>query len=428
MASTTLLLKGSDPCAIYIRFTERRTIDLKVNTGLYIQQSHWDAKNKRIRNVIDVPNRDDINSKLAKLQIGVVDQYNADYSNGVTINSQWLKAYIKTFFNRPVEELKKSTPSHEIYLVDWCNYWLTEKAPKYKVKANKYMDETTIGQYEQAVKNLEKFVGNKKIRLTDTTSEFMDDFSQFLTTTEKYSHLTAKRKVGRLRFFIERAEGEGLVVHRGFKERVFVQEEQTDFKHPYLNPEEINAIFKKDLSHDKALDQARDNLIIGVWTGLRVSDFLTRLDIKNIEGDFIHIKTKKTGHKVSIPIHPMVKSILNKYNGLPPKVAEQTFNERIKLVAQLAEIDDEIPGAITTIEKKGDPPRKKVGVYKKYLLVTSHICRRSFATNHFGKVPNKVIMDIAGWKQESMLLNYIKATNMESAIALQKYWETNTFN
>lgn len=423
MASTTLLLKGSDPCSIYIRFTEGRSIDLKVNTGLYISKAHWDAKNKRIRNVIDVPNRDEVNSKLAKLQIGVIDQYNIDYSNGAAITSIWLRSFIKTFFNRFLDEIKKGTPDHEIYLIDFCNYWLKEKAPKYKVAADKFMDERTIGQYQQAINNIERFQGKNRIRLTDTDSEFMDRFSQFLTTAEKYSTETAKRKVGRLKFFIERAESLGLTVNKGFKERVFVQKENVDYKHPYLNEEEINKIYKKDLSHDKILDITRDNLIIGVWTGLRISDFLTRLTIDNIQGDFINIKTKKTGHEVAIPLHPMVKQVLKKYNGLPPKMPEQKFNDRIKLVGQLAEIDDVIVGGITTVEKKGAPPRKKVGKFNKYLLFTSHICRRSFATNHFGKVPNKVIMDIAGWKQENMLLNYIKATNIESAMVLKEHWE-----
>lgn len=428
MASTTLLLKGgNDPRSIYIRFTEGKKIDLKVNTGLYVQKSHWDIKNKRIRNLIEIPNRDEVNSKIAKLQIGVIDQYNNDYSNGVAITSTWLKSFIKTFFNRPEDEINTRLPDHHIYLVNFCNYWLKEKAPKYKVKANKYMDEKTIKQYQQAINNIEKFIGSKKIKLTDTTSEFMDDFSTFLTSSENYSHETAKRKVSRMKFFIERADGEGLKVHRGFKERVFVQEEETDYKHPYLNPEEIKAIYKLDLKHDKELDIARDNLIIGLNTGLRISDFLTRLEMKNIEGEFIHIKTKKTGHSVTIPVHPMVREVFKKHKGLPPKLSEVHFNRLIKRVGMLAHIDDKIPGSITTVEKKGDPARKKVGIYKKYLLITSHICRRSFATNHFGKVPNKIIMDIAGWKQENMLLNYIKATNMESAIALSEYWEK-TYN
>lgn len=428
MASTTLLLKGSkDPYNIYIRFTEGRSIDIMMNTGLSVAKVHWDAKNKRIRNMIEITNRDEINSKLAKLQIGVIDQYNLDYTNGVTFNGTWLKNFIKSFFNRPIDEVKKGLPDNQIYLVDYCNYWLTEKAPKYKVKANKYMDERTIGQYEQAIKNLEKYVGKSKTRLTETTSDFMDGFSAFLTEAEKYAAETAKRKVKRIKFFIERAEGEGLAVHRGFKERVFVQEEDTDYKHPYLNEQEINAIYKRDLTHDKNLDNARDNLIIGVWTGLRISDFLTRLTIDNIDGDYIQIKTKKTGHAVSIPVHPMVKKILKKHNGLPPKMPEQKFNDRIKIVGQLAEIDDKIKGAIVQVDEKTKIKRKSVGLYKKHLLITSHICRRSFATNHFGKVSNKVLMDVCGWRSEDMLLKYIKATNMESAIALNEYWEK-TYN
>lgn len=425
MASTTILLKGTkNPSPIYIRFTEGKRLDFVVKTGLSISPKFWDKKARKIRNVIDVPNRDEINSKLAKLQIAIIDRYNVDFINGVLIDGKWLERAVKNFFNRPVEEIRK-TPDHQIYLSDFAKWWLEEKAPKFKVKANKYMDVVTIRQYDQIIKNLIDYEAGRraKIRLSDTTSDVMDDISLFLTKKLNYTAITAKRKVGRIKFFCERAETEGLEVHKGYKSRIFVEEEDTDYKHPYLNPEEISQIFKLDLSHDKALDNARDNLIIGVWTGLRVSDFLDRLSMDNISGDFIHIKTKKTGHDVAIPLHPMVKSILKKHNGLPPKMPDQKFNARIKIVAQLANIDNEIMGGITTVEKKGEPPRKKVGMYKKYLLVTSHICRRSFATNHFMKVPNKVIMDLAGWKREEMLLNYIKATNMESAIAMKEHWE-----
>jgi len=36
--------------------------------------------------------------------------------------------------------------------------------------------------------------------------------------------------------------------------------------------------------------------------------------------------------------------------------------------------------------------RKKHGVFAKWKLVSSHIGRRSFATNHFGKIPTPIIM------------------------------------
>lgn len=425
MASTTLTIKGSKiPSTIYVRFTEGKAMDFMVRTGLSINPKYWDKKARKIRNVVDVPNRDELNSKLAKLQIALIDQYNLDYSNGVEITKQWLEEAVKTFFGRPVQEIKKHTPDHHIYLSDFASWWLKEKAPKYKVSANKYMEPVTINQYQQVIDNIEKYQGKRKIKLSEVTSELMDDLSNSLRTVEGYAAASVKRKMTRVKFFCQRAEGEGIQVHTGYKERVFVAAEKEDYKAPYLNPEEIEAIFKLDLSHDPLLDIARDNLIIGVNTGLRISDFLKRLTIDNIHGEFIQIKTKKTNHLVAIPLHPMVKAILKKHNGLPPKMAEQKFNDRIKTVGMLAEIDEVIKGAIIEVDEKTKIKRKSVGLYKKHKLITSHICRRSFATNHFNKVSNKVIMDIAGWKSESQMLDYIKSTNMESAIALQKLWET----
>ena len=172
------------------------------------------------------------------------------------------------------------------------------------------------------------------------------------------------------------------------------------------------------------MDNIRDNFVVGLWSGLRISDFLTRLDILNIQDGFIKIKTKKTSTKVAIPIHSQVAAILKKRNGkLPSKISEQKFNDKIKIIAQLCDIDEEMIGGVVQVDDKTKVKRKVIGSYKKYELVTSHICRRSFATNLFGKIPNKVLIDICGWSNEEMLFNYNKTTNMESAIVLQKHWE-----
>ena len=45
--------------------------------------------------------------------------------------------------------------------------------------------------------------------------------------------------------------------------------------------------------------------------------------------------------------------------------------------------------------------RKKTGIYKKHELVSSHICRRSFATNLYGKIDTLTIMKITGHKTEA---------------------------
>ena len=80
-------------------------------------------------------------------------------------------------------------------------------------------------------------------------------------------------------------------------------------------------------------------------------------------------------------------------------------------------------GGIVKVDPETNVKRKKIGVYKKYELVTSHICRRSFATNTLGVIPNQDIIKIAGWSDEKMLNKYNKTTNKESANKLKEAWK-----
>jgi len=217
---------------------------------------------------------------------------------------------------------------------------------------------------------------------------------------------------------------EKLEVDQIHNERVFVVKNEVEYLEPYLNEAEIKKLFYHDFSYSQTLDNVRDNFIIGLCTGLRVSDFLTRLSIDNIDGEFITIKTQKTGKDVAIPIHPYVRMILEKRKGqLPNKVCEQKFNKHVKNICQVLDFDEEMIGGIAQVDPKTKIKRKVVGLYKKYLLISSHICRRSFATNHFGKLPNHVIMGITGHTTETEFLKYIKTTSKENAILLQEHWE-----
>jgi hypothetical protein len=62
-------------------------------------------------------------------------------------------------------------------------------------------------------------------------------------------------------------------VNENYTQTVFIAESEEEYKYPYLNVKGVNKVFKLDLRHDDLLDNVRDNFIIGLWTGLRVSDF-----------------------------------------------------------------------------------------------------------------------------------------------------------
>ena len=95
----------------------------------------------------------------------------------------------------------------------------------------------------------------------------------------------------------------------------------------------MKALAEYDLTEKPRLDRARDLFLVGCWTGLRFSDF-NDIRPKNIKGDFIEIKTQKTGETVVIPIHSALKNIMEKYagkteNSLPPSISNDKLNEYI---------------------------------------------------------------------------------------------------
>ena len=79
-----------------------------------------------------------------------------------------------------------------------------------------------------------------------------------------------------------------------------------------------------------------------------------------------------------------------------------------------------IKGAKSVRTEKG--MRKVSGTFPKYELIGSHICRRSFATNNYGKFTNAEIMAVTGHKSEAVFLKYIKITPSEHAQRMRDKW------
>lgn len=416
MATVNFIQKAKGS-TVYCRFKHKDT-DLSVSTNIYVSNQHWDKKNQKIKNIIAIPDRDKINMKLAALKIHILSQFNIDFSSGEIIDKFWLESVISKLYNRPDDESKSS-----IYLSDFIDKWLNTEVKRYRTSAGLPMNDSTESGYRQALKNLKEYENKKKfkLKLTETDRYIFDDISDFFLYDMGYAEQTTKRHIKRLKFFCARAEESNININHGYKARNHIKKNEQEYKEPYLNTDEINLVFEWETDNER-LAWTRDNWIIGLWTGLRVSDFLTRLNISNISDGFIKIKGKKTGIPVAIPIHKQVKAILEKYNGLPPKITEQEFNENIKIIAKKLKFDNMMLGGIAKVNEKKQI-RKEIGMYEKWQLITSHICRRSFCTNHFGKVPNQVIMDVAGWKTETQMLEYNKQTSLESAKKLKEYWD-----
>jgi integrase len=425
MATIKLIVKGTkNPSTLYIRFINGRSFDITCSTNLSVDPSQWDSKKSNYKNLSSISDRVKKQAKFEKLKIGILEAYNDSFMMGDIIDKNWLNNAVSSYFNRPKQEKRLSIEKHYVYYSDFALWWIENKAPKWKTDKNKMLSKRVIMQYQSFLKIWKSFEGQKAYKIQDVSNEILDQFTTFMTSKD-YASNTTKRQIARAKFFISRAKTEGIKTDPTYQDRVFVEKDQEEIDHPYLNEKEIDSVYDLDLSNDLSLDNIRDNAIIGLWTGLRISDFNKNLDISNIDGDYIRIKTQKTGAWVTIPLHPQVRKVIKKRHGnLPVKTSDKHFNEQIKVICMLAEIDQQIKGGVIVVDEKTKEKRKVYGLHKKYKLVSSHICRRSFASNLFGHISNRDLMNICGWAKEDMMLHYIKKTKTESADELKKYWNT----
>ncbi len=116
----------------------------------------------------------------------------------------------------------------------------------------------------------------------------------------------------------------------------------------------------------------------------------------------MNITTQKTGEQVSIPLLPIPLVLLRKYNFEAPKISNQKMNDYLKEIGQLAGMTGKM---IVTGSKGG---KREDLTAEKWEKLTTHVARRSFATNFYRDgVPAVVLMKITGHATERQFMQYI---------------------
>lgn len=400
---------------INIRLHEGK-FDVSAKTHLMVAENDWDYTNQSSKDL-------ELEEILQSFKLAILKRFNVDLSKGVVIDAKWLASAVKLAQSRPKDEDSLMNENCRIYISDFAKYWLDNYADKWKVSSKSTMGNTLKGQYAKFLQLFLKYEGfaNEKFTLKDFTQDRIYEFVEWLQEEEKYAIATVQRITGRLRFWFNRAIQMKLEVCEDFKLDLYFDEEESEeeIEGIYLSESEIDKIFNLDLSHDDDLDNVRDNLLISVWTGLRISDFMFKLKTDNIKNGFISIKTTKTGAFVKLPVHFQVKSVLDKRFGqLPRKISASEYNKQVKIVAQLANIDNVVFGKLWNPETK----RKEKGYYPKWAFCSSHIGRKSLATNLAGKVSKETIQSVCGWSNQSMVLFYDKTSKTTHAETVQNVW------
>lgn len=402
--------------SIYVRFWDSKRIDQKARTGISVVYEDWSEKKQRIKVKPTADNNADLlNSKLRKLEDFIIAQYNLDYSSKKTISKSWLKDTVSDFFGR-VED----GDEYKAFLVPWVEKFIKE-APN-RLYRGKKIKPRSIKNYEAALKKLQAFEKSegKKYRFEDVDLVFHQKFVGYCREKEKLNDNSIGNIINRIKTFCREIEFEGYTINPQYKSSNFNAPKNETFD-TYLNEAEIEEIYKKDFSDNERLDNARDLLIIGLRTGLRVSDFMRISPGNVVNGNVINITTTKTNQNLTIPIHPQFQKILDKRNGsFPNRISDQKFNKYVKEVCEKSGIKTQTYGSVMNPETK----RKETKLYPKHKLISSHCCRRSFATNLYAAgIDTSVIMKATGHKTESQFIKYIKLSNEEDIERISEYWE-----
>ena len=255
------------------------------------------------------------------------------------------------------------------------------------------------------------------LKFTNIDLALMEDFKVYLADVRHLATNTISRYFQCVRLFLTSAR----------QQNIKVPADETQFKSKYekvenivLTLDEMESLFRLDLSNNKRLERVRDMFLIGCYTGLRYSDIcnVIQKDCINMEKKLVTVHQQKTGGLVSIPLHKNLIAILERRNyELPRTISAGSFNKYIKEVAMLAGINE-------PVELKRHRGGKRVlTTSPKYKLISCHTARRSFATDLYMRgVPPELIMVFTGHCSRDAFYHYICISPEQQADLLRDAW------
>lgn len=397
------------------------------NTKLEIEKHNWfghhvvikankekGIKEIKIKNTKDVTvlnRRLQINTELNKIENHVLNSFNAFSPDAIT--KEWLQTEIDHYYNPPQEA--EQLPNE---LTKYIDYYIENR--KYEIKS------TSIQKFKVIRSKIEKMQISriKPYLISDVNDNFKTEFVRYYKANN-YAQNTMQRELTFIKTFCRHARFLGLKTHPQLDS---LRLDSVKIEKIYLTIDELEKIEKiKKGKLTESLENAKDWLIISCYCGQRVSDFMRfTADMLRIENGktLIEFTQKKTDKIMTVPLHPKIIEILNKRGGaFPYAISDQKYNDYIKTVCEVAELTQKITGSkhLETAPKSGIF-RKETGLYRKCDLITSHVGRRSFATNFYGKIPTTYLMNVTGHSTEVMFLNYIGKSNKDLALEMTNYF------
>lgn len=179
-----------------------------------------------------------------------------------------------------------------------------------------------------------KSIGKTDIKLRDITPLFVENFQNYCLKSLKTN--TTNKQLKMLKKILAFAVREGYLTVSPFQ--LVLREEKLDYN--VLSKNDINKLLETQFL-DRRIEQIRDCFVFQCYTGLAYSD-LAQLTKENIQDDVIIGRRKKTDVQFVVPLLPVAKQILEKYNYQLPIISNQKYNQYLKVLGDVSGLNKQL--------------------------------------------------------------------------------------
>ena len=396
---------------------------VRLSTGVKIPTDIWDTKKGWFTSYYNKPQAETIRYDILKNQLeeikNSIELHLAKYGK---IEDEDVKIIISQAKTKKVSKANVPTRMHEYlpFLMEQM------KAGIRKTDRGTSYSHGTLKNWKSFLGNWNEFqeeIYNRKLTFAEVDNDVYSRFVDYLTIEKDFTAETLKTRISTLKAFLNYA----------YKDKVHDNRDFDDFsknfpnaegKRPYLDMQELDALYNLELSDDM-LSKVRDLFLIGCYTAQRVSDYsrITKEDIVTLKNGKLALSTyqQKTKTKVKVPFidEDKATAILERWNYDLPKLGSNPdvlINRHIKAICRMAGIIE----PFTTETMRGGKVVRETS--DKCDLITTHTARRSALTILYrtGKFTTSELMYYSGHQSEKAFRGYICLSDDEQAIMISE--------
>lgn len=295
-------------------------------------------------------------------------------------------------------------------------------------REGKRYEKGTIKTYKNTRDLLQEYQDKYgRILLDDISEDWVAFFTSFLATEKNHSKSTIGSHLSKIKAVVNRAyrasitrrNGACIILRKEYVHKV------------YCNLDDLKKISEASFTR-KSFYKIRDLFLLNCFTAMRIGDFWKFIEnpkkciITENGCQFVNYYSKKKNVKTVVPISNIARLILEKYDynfGKPFSI--QYYALCLKEIAKQAGITEQIHytqtigGGVQEITKP------------KWKMISPHTARRTFASlAELYQIPRASIMKMTGHKTEQNYTNYVRISELESALRISdhKFFKIDIFH